>query len=144
MLVGNVNCHSKTFYKHVGVRNLLAVLFRYPYPTCRNPEASAVAMEKQNKRPAATPCRSGWGEDLGDVPDITDTTVQKPQPGKLRVSREALERRLHRIFLPNVKGEFKVSQEIITQWKSKRGKRSLQKLFETCGYNPDWFGKRQP
>ena len=144
MLVGNANFHSKAFFKHVRVWNLLTVLFKSPYPTCRNPEASTVEMKNQSKRPAATPCRSGWGEDLGDVPDITDTTVQKPQPQQLRVSPEALERRLHRIFLPNVKGEFKVSQEIISQWKTKKGKRSLQKLFETCGYNPDWFGKLQP
>lgn len=93
----------------------------------------------KDTRPVPTPCRDGPGKD--DVPDILDISIPKPKPGVLRVSSEAVEGRLRRIFTPNIKGEFKVSAEIVSQWKTKKGKRSLQQLFQSVGYSTDWFGK---
>lgn len=90
-------------------------------------------------RPVATPSRDGLG--LGGlmdmVPDIGDTTIPRPKPGAIRISSEAVEGRLRRVFLPNVRGQYKVSSEIVEQWKTKKGRKSLEKLFQTCGFCPD-------
>ena len=84
-------------------------------------------------RPAPTPCRQARlvGDDwLTEVPDIRDTTIEKPKPGQLRISADAVEGRLRRLFTPNVKGEFKVSAEIVQQWKTKRGGVPWSKCFK--------------
>ena len=44
---------------------------------------------------------------------------------------------MRRVMAPNVKGEYKVSAEIIKQWQNKRGRKSLQQLFQSCGFSPD-------
>ncbi len=101
-------------------------------------------------RPTPTPCRtlSGEGTNVTGismeflVPDISDTTIPKPKPGAMRISAEAVEGRLRRIFTPNIKGEFKVSNEIVQQWRSKKGRKSLEKLFQSCGFNTDWLCRR--
>ena len=90
-------------------------------------------------RPVATPLRDGLslGGLMDMVPDINDTSIPKPKPGAIRISSEAVEGRLRRVFTPNVRGKFKVSSEIVEQWKSKKGRKSLEKLFQSCGYSPD-------
>ena len=96
-------------------------------------------------RPAPTPCRQARlvGDDwLTEVPDIRDTTIEKPQPGQLRISADAVEGRLRRFFTPNVKGEFKVSAEIVQQWKTKKGRRSLEQVFQSVGFNKDRFCRK--
>ncbi len=92
----------------------------------------------QQKAPVATPCRSsapGSG-DLRNVPDIRDTK-EKPRAGELRISKEAVNARLRRVFAPNVRGEHKLSTEIIQQWKTKKGRTSLEQLFQSVGYDAD-------
>lgn len=71
------------------------------------------------------------------IPDLLDETASKPQPGKLRLSAEAIEGRLRRVFTPNVKGEFKVSAAIVQQWKSKKTRKSLETIFQSVGFNTD-------
>ena len=84
-----------------------------------------------NERPAV--------ESVG-IPDILDKQAQRPTPGVLRISQQAIESRMRRIFTPNVKGEFKVSAEIVQQWKGKKkGRKSLEQLFQSCGFDTDWF-----
>lgn len=100
-------------------------------------------------RPTPTPCRTLLGGDstVTDIsmeyliPDISDTTIAKPKAGKMRISAEAVEGRLRRIFTPNIKGEYKVSSEIVQQWRSKKGRKSLEKLFQSVGFSPDWLSK---
>ena len=90
----------------------------------------------QPKAPVATPCRSlGSGDDI-QVPDINDTQ-ERPRAGKLRISKEAVNARLRRIFTPNVSGQYKLSTEIVQQWKSKKGRTGLEQLFQSVGYNAD-------
>lgn len=43
----------------------------------------------------------------------------------------------------SVKGEFTPSREIVQQWKSKKGRQSLEKLFQTVGFNMDWLGSAE-
>lgn len=89
----------------------------------------------------ATPCRQllemGEGIGLEGVPDIADTTAERPKAGVLRISQEAIDARLRRVFTPNVRGEFKLSAEIVGQWKSKKGRQPLRTLFQTVGFSPD-------
>ena len=106
------------------------------------PKVGTVPEPVQKPRPAPTPCRhaSLGGDDwLTEVPDIGDTTIEKPKPGQLRISSDAVEGRLRRLFTPNVKGEYKVSAEIVQQWKTKKGRRSLEQVFQSVGFNRDRF-----
>ena len=90
------------------------------------------------QKPVATPCRNEQlPGDLEGVPDINDQSVPKPKAGELRISQDAIAARLRRVFTPNVKGEYKISTEIVNQWKSKKGRQPLMKLFQTVGYSPD-------
>ena len=107
-------------------------------------EASTIKKDAMqlHSRPAPTPCRRGGGTDDGlahIIPDICDTTVEKPKAGHMRISSEAAEGRLRRLFTPNIKGEYKVSTEIVQQWRTKKGRKSLEKLFQSCGFNADWW-----
>lgn len=63
---------------------------------------------------------------------------QQPVAGKLRISAEAMEARMRRVFSPNVRGEYKVSTDIVAQWRDKRkGRKSLQQVFQACGLDVD-------
>ena len=90
----------------------------------------------------ATPCRADGND---EVPDIRDARAVAPEPGVLRISQGAVNARMRRVFQPNVNGEYKVSSEIVQQWKSKKGRQSLQSIFQTVGFDVDtsfklcWF-----
>lgn len=100
----------------------------------------------------ATPCRSGGGagvfsptpneiaESLNvDIPQMDDKNADRPVPGAMRLSSVAVESRLRRVFTPNVNGEFKVGKQIVDQWRDrKKGRKNLEKLFQSCGFNVDW------
>lgn len=75
------------------------------------------------------------------MPDIGDTTAPVPKKGVLRLSPDAIRSRLRRVFTPNVNGTCKVSAEIVNQWKSKKGRQSLQQLFQTVGFDPESLAK---
>ena len=76
------------------------------------------------------------------MPDIGDTTVPVPQAGVLRISQDAIRSRMRRVFTPNVNGDYKVSAEIVQQWKSKKkGRQSLQQLFQSVGFSPESLAK---
>ena len=68
----------------------------------------------------------------------TDLESERPTPGELRLSQNAVNLRMHRMMKVDSKGNSKVSTEIRKQWNSKKGKLRLQQLFQTCGYDPDW------
>ena len=76
----------------------------------------------------------------GQIPDVGDTTIRKPTAGKIRISQEAIDARLRRVFTPNIKGQYKLSAAIVEQWKSKKknARKGLEQLFQSCGFNPDW------
>ena len=118
--------------------------FGYP---CQEPGLPAKAAEA-SKGLTPTPCRQQGQQGLdlagvlGLIPDLQDVSVDKPKAGTMRISQAAIEGRLTRIFKPNCKGEYKVSSEILGQWRSKKGKKSLSKIFQSCGFNTDWFGEK--
>lgn len=86
--------------------------------------------------PVATPARAAPEARLED---------SRPNPQTLRISAAAADARLRRSMSPSLKdGSYKVSQEIVKQYrKGGKGKQSLLKLFETCGYckEPGWWPK---
>ena len=84
-----------------------------------------------------TPCRSNASQPA--VPELGDQNAQQPGPGQMRISETAANSRLKRVFAPNVKGEYKVPMEIVRQWQKKggKGKKNLQQIFQSCGFNPD-------
>ena len=85
-----------------------------------------------------TPSRTGLGRDpLDDIPDLSDGSAETPKPGQMRLSPEAVEGRLRRVFQPNCKGEYKVSLDIVQQWKNRKTRKPLEQLFQRCGFNPD-------
>lgn len=105
-------------------------------------EASPIPSPKEPAMPpATTPCSTRPPDVSGEVPDLRDQKAQRPVAGVLRLSQQAIDSRMRRVFTPNVKGEFKVSAEIVQQWKGKRkGRKSLQQLFQSCGFDADWKG----
>ena len=90
-------------------------------------------------RPAPTPCRSALGDE--DIPEFDDVDATRPVAGVVRISLQAMEARLRRIFTPNSKGLYKVSQELVQQFKQKKGRRNLEQLFQSCGFDPDLGSK---
>ena len=76
--------------------------------------------------------------DLGDVPDVSDKSHPKPKDGELRVSETAIYHRMRRVFHPKNVTKRKVSEEMVKQFdKGGRSRKSLQQVFQSCGYNPD-------
>lgn len=90
-------------------------------------------------RPISTPCRvDGDTAENSNVPDISDMEAPRPESGVLRISAAAADQRMRRIFAPNTKGEYKVSEDILKQWKNKkRGREPLRPLFQACGFEAD-------
>lgn len=72
------------------------------------------------------------------VPNADDANAERPVPGKLRISEAAINARMRRIMEPSNKtGQRKVSDAVLKQWQCKKSRGGLQKLFQTCGYDPD-------
>lgn len=84
-------------------------------------------------RPQTTPCRA---KDM--IPDVSDASAARPAAGHIRLSEAAIDQRMRRIMTPNRAGEYKVAPEIVQQWKNRgKGKKNLQKIFQSCGFNVD-------
>lgn len=93
----------------------------------------------------ATPCRAPEGTPKENPPPTPSSQASshladnRPDPKVLRISEAAADARLRRTMQPSLKdGSFKVSQEVLKQYrKGGKGKKSLMKVFETCGYDKD-------
>ena len=74
-----------------------------------------------------------------DVPDIKSGKPD-PQAGVVRISPTAIYHRMRRVFHPRGSSTKRVSEELVRQWDRKgKGRTSLEQIFQSCGYNPDWF-----
>lgn len=56
-------------------------------------------------------------------------------------SDAALDRRIRRLMEPNVKGEYKIAEDVRNMWKNGQ-KEHVFKLFAQCGNNPEKFIKQ--
>ena len=101
-----------------------------PTPSSYIPSSSSITPTEAEPTPKSH---------VPDVPDIDDETAPKPAPQVLRISEAAADARLRRVFKPSARtGEFKVSQEIIKQYRrAGKGRKALMKIFETCGYDQE-------
>ena len=66
--------------------------------------------------------------------------VPKPThaPG-LSLSKDAIDKRLRRVFTPRADGTYQVSDEFVKQYTAKGASReALLVMFEKCDYKPDW------
>lgn len=78
---------------------------------------------------------------LRSVPDIRDPTAPRPKAGEVRLSRSAINSRLRRIMKPNVHGHFKVSQAVIQDFHSAKNRKTIDQIFQMCGYDTDTVSK---
>ena len=77
------------------------------------------------------------GNQTPQSPVVTPEQV----PGEC-LSREAINKRLQRIFKPRADGSFLVSEEFIKKWQNKGSDRDqLLVMFEKCDYDPDRVGE---
>ena len=68
------------------------------------------------------------------IPALDDARFPKPTQG-LSLSDSAIRGRMRRLFLPNVHGNFKVSDAVLSDFKSGGERRkSLESIFASCGY----------
>lgn len=111
-------------------------------PCCQVPSSAEPSAAQPSGYPVATPCRAG-GPDGDGIPDIRDGAAPKPVAGLVRLSSDAIDARLRRVFRPNVNGQYKVGPEILKQWQSKKskGRKNLEQLFQSCEFSPDWCCK---
>lgn len=82
------------------------------------------------------------GIDLGSVPGLDDTRAPRPKQGELHLSKAAINSRLRRLMKPNVHGTYKVSQEVIKDFNSTQGRKTIDQIFQMCGYDPDRVPKQ--
>lgn len=101
------------------------------------PAAVATPVRKITSAGCFTPDVAAEAFNL-EVPSIDDTTLEKPKPGRIRINASAVESQLRRVFQPSIRGQFKVSAEIVKQWNDKKkGRKRLEQLFQSCGFNVD-------
>ena len=105
---------------------------KVPDPAAGTPHTSPKSIEGSPKTDVDTPSsEDSAGAEDGD----------RPIPGELRLSENAINLRLHRLMRIDAKGNSKVSDQIRKQFHGKKGKLQLQQVFQSCGYNPDWCGQ---
>lgn len=113
--------------------------FVFPGPTaCKDGNDRQKTQQPVAKQPVATPARNSY------IPELNDPLASQPVPGEIRLSHQAMESRMRRVFAPNIQGQFKVSQEIIQMYRSKKGKKTLTQIFQSCGFNTDHGTKKFP
>ena len=100
----------------------------------------------------ATPCRSEAScpqtphepappLDHLEIPLDGDTKAPIPIAGELRLSENAVNLRMRRVFQPSIKtGEFRVAENIRKMYAEKRSRPKLLSIFQSCGFDPDRVG----
>lgn len=102
---------------------------------CRAPEPGMTAEEVGSPVPSPTVLEVSSPEST--IPSLDDATASKPKAQVMRISEAAADARLRRVFEPSKRtGDYKVSDAILAQYKKPgKSRKSLQMIFETCGYD---------
>ena len=82
----------------------------------------------------------GGEDDETLIPDKDDevANANKPKPGQIHISPAAIKARLRRCFIPNRYGCFKVSDQLLQDFRSGGGaRRRVEQIFQMCGYNKE-------
>ena len=79
------------------------------------------------------------GGDLGrrHIPDIRDTKAPRPKAGQIHLSKKAIDGRIRRLMTPDVHGNFKVSEAIVKDFHSSTKRKTVEQIFQMCGYDRD-------
>lgn len=103
------------------------------------PQAEQDAVEIASSTPGTSAPPTELDSPASSVPTLGDDDAPKPNPHKLRISEKAADARLRRAMAPSLKdGSYKVSSEVLQKYrKGGKSKKSLMKIFETCGYDKD-------
>ncbi|CAE7267403.1 unnamed protein product [Symbiodinium sp. CCMP2592] len=119
-----------------------------PSPAAGKPEPSepvskplpSVAPEPELPELLTGEDHDGDAASMLNIPDLCDKQAPSPPPSEMSLSDGAIDRRMRRVFTARVDGTVKVPQKFVDQWR-KRGdaRKSLQKIFASCGYNPEAF-----
>ncbi|CAE7194944.1 unnamed protein product [Symbiodinium sp. CCMP2592] len=117
-----------------------------PSPAAGKPEPSepvskplpSVAPEPELPELLTGEDHDGDAASMLNIPDLCDKQAPSPPPSEMSLSDGAIDRRMRRVFTARVDGTVKVPQKFVDQWR-KRGdaRKSLQKIFASCGYNPE-------
>lgn len=110
--------------------------FASPTPENTNPKVLDLELDDET---SVEDANSNESEDVDDanIPDILDKSAPKPKPGAL-ISKAAARHRLRRVMQPNSRGGFKVSEAVLQDYRSNGpARKSIEKIFEMCGCNPD-------
>lgn len=75
--------------------------------------------------------------DVTEPPDVRDLLAERPVPGELQLSDNAINLRIHRAMKIDSKGNSRVSDEIRKQFHTKKGKLRLMQVFQSCGFDTD-------
>ena len=111
----------------------------------------SLSSSQQPRGAVATPCRSETACPVPQTPHETappldhleipydgDQNAPFPVAGVLRLSENAINLRMRRVFQPSVKtGEFRVAENIRKMYADKKGKPKLLQIFQSCGFDPD-------
>lgn len=104
-----------------------------PSPVPPNDPASPAEAPEFSASPSGTALESP-----ASIPELGDTTAEKPVPGQLRLSEAAIRARLRRTMEPSKRtGERKVSEAVLKQWNSKKGKGKIYQIFQACGWDKE-------
>ena len=111
-----------------------------PSPSVSTSPGVETPSSLQSSTPSSTPGHSpATGVDDSMIPDVKDG-MPKPEAGKIRLTQCAIDNRLRRIFHPRgPRPKRTVSEEMIKLWdKGGKSRKSLEQVFQSCGYDPDW------
>ena len=78
---------------------------------------------------------------MNQVPDIDDRRAARPKAGEVRLSQAAISARLRRVMKPNRHGDYKVSEAVVKDFNAAKNRKTIQQIFQMCGYDPDRVAK---
>lgn len=105
-----------------------------------SPHTTPTSATTPNSVPSPQSSNSGVSDSA--IPDVKDSEATRPKAGVVRISKEAVYHRMRRVFHPSGSKTKKVSDEMVKQWdKGGKSRRNLEQIFQSCGYDPDWFSE---
>lgn len=106
-----------------------------PLPVSPIPEQSPAP----NPPCAGTEQQAAEPQDEVPSPRFPDTVEMPTEAPGMSLSKDAIDKRLRRVFTPRADGTFQVSEEFVKQYMAKGASReALLVMFEKCDYKPDW------
>ena len=110
-----------------------------PSPTA-SPTKPAHAQQSQPPpmNPSTQAAHAALATTEGAIPSLDDEESERPPHNEPSLTPGAIDRRLRRVVTPKADGTFKVDKRFVEEFHKKgTARKSLEKIFASCGYNPD-------